>query len=114
MSTNSEIHSPVVRAAIAEAIQAARNFERKQPGGADRHLGNPWFLFGYLKQKFDFFVEQRMDKERAVIAAMLNANVTLNSVSDNMNVPENLARQARRDALALSEAIQLSKSTTDN
>ncbi len=116
MRGNSAIHNPIVRASIARAIRAARNFERLRPFSESSHRlgGHPSFLFGYLKQEFDFFVEERNDKERAVIAAMLNANVALNAVSDNANVPNALAWQARLDAIALSEAIQLLKPTLVN
>lgn len=45
----------------------------------------------------------------AAIGAMLNANVTLNTVSDDGSVSGTLARQARLNAIALSEAIALLK-----
>lgn len=47
--------------------------------------------------------------EVQALGAMLNAEVTLQSVSDSANVPGTLQRQARRDAKALSEAIALLK-----
>mgnify|MGYP001592690828 FL=1 len=43
------------------------------------------------------------------IGAMLNAEVTLQSIRDNSQIPSMIQRQARRDALALSEAIALLK-----
>ena len=48
------------------------------------------------------------------IAVMLNANVMLNAVSDDASVSNSLARYARLDAIALSEMIQLLKSTITN
>lgn len=46
---------------------------------------------------------------KTAIAAMLNAQVTLQTLTDNANVTGTLMRQARRDALGLSEAIELLK-----
>lgn len=47
------------------------------------------------------------DNLKTVLATMLNANITLNAMSDNGHIAGSLARQARQDAIALSQAIAL-------
>ena len=54
---------------------------------------------------------ERERQIKVAIGAMLNAEVTLQTVYDCAGVPSSLARQARRDAIALTEAIALLKGT---
>jgi len=70
----------------------------------------------YLKEYGEAFndgyqagLRERGQQIIVAIAATLNSNVTLNSVSDAAGVPNSLAQQARRDAIALIEAIALLK-----
>jgi len=55
----------------------------------------------------DIIRQAYAEQMKQILGAMLNANITLHTLSDHASVPGSLARQARKDAKALSEAIAL-------
>ena len=69
---------------------------------------------GMLHLARAYAIDQREREQHIAqaIGAMLNAEVTLQSIRDNSQIPSMIQRQARRDALALSEAIALLKGNT--